>query len=44
MIECALAWILLFVGIISQNANYFIASGVFAVALHLYRMRKGGDE
>lgn len=43
MIECILSWIMLFMGIVTTNANYFIASGVFAVASHLYRMRKGGE-
>lgn len=35
-------WILLFVGIFTQNANFFIASGVFAVALQIYLYRKLG--
>ncbi|MEE1357647.1 MAG: hypothetical protein UHG68_08820 [Clostridia bacterium] len=43
MIEAILAWLCLFIGAVTQNANYFIASGVFAVAaqIELYR-KKGG--
>lgn len=43
MIEAIFAWLCLFIGIVTQNANYFIASGVFAVAaqIELYR-NKGG--
>ena len=43
MIEAILAWLCLFIGIVTKNANYFIASGVFAVAaqIELYR-KKGG--
>lgn len=40
MIEAALAWISLFVGLITQNPNYFIASGCFAIATQIYLMRK----
>jgi hypothetical protein len=45
MIEAILAWLCLFIGIATQNANYFIASGAFAIAaqIELYR-KKGGKE
>jgi hypothetical protein len=43
MIEGILSWVMLFIGMGTTNANYFIASGVFAVASHLYQMRKGGE-
>ena len=43
MIECILAWMFLFVGIVSQNPNYFIASGAFAIATQIYLHRKGGE-
>lgn len=35
MVECIAAWILLLVGIISGNPQWFIASGVFAVATQI---------
>ena len=44
MIECVLAWIFLFVSIVSLNPNYFIASGVFAVAAQIYLHRTKGSE
>lgn len=46
MIECLLAWSLLFVGIATQDANYFIASGIFAVATQIWlcRTKGGGDK
>lgn len=44
VIECVISWICLFVGLITQNPNYLIASGAFAIAtqIELYR-KKGGD-
>ena len=44
MIECAVAWICLFIGFITQNPNYLIASGAFAIATQIYLHRKGGAE
>lgn len=40
MIECVLAWIMLFWGLCSGNPLYLIACGVFAVASHIYRIRE----
>ena len=40
MIECIMAWLLLFAGITTSEAGWFIASGVFAVALQIYQLRK----
>lgn len=42
MVECIVAWICLAIGFITQNPNYFIASGAFAVAAQIYLHRKGG--
>lgn len=42
MIECVLSWTMLSMGVLTANPNYFIASGVFAVASYLCRMSKGG--
>ena len=39
MIECLLAWMMLFLGLLTGNPLYLIASGVFAVA-----SRIGGKE
>ena len=44
MIDCVLSWMMLFMGVLTENPNYFIASGVFAVASYLCRMSKGGAE
>jgi hypothetical protein len=41
MVECILAWTLLFVGIATREAGWFIASGVFAIALQIAIMREG---
>ena len=41
MFEFALAWIFLFIGIVTQTPTYFIASGVFAVAGQVEKLRKG---
>lgn len=38
MVECIAAWILLLVGIISGNPQWYIASGVFAVAAQISRL------
>jgi hypothetical protein len=35
---------MLFMGVLTANPNYCIASGVFAVAAYLCRMSKGGAE
>lgn len=40
MIEFILAWICLFGGVITQNPNYYIASGCFAIATQIYLLRK----
>ena len=44
MIECIISWICLFIGLITQNPNYLIASGVFAIATQICLHREGGDE
>ena len=36
MIECILAWIMLFIGIFESTADWFIACGVFAIASQIY--------
>jgi hypothetical protein len=41
MVECVLAWTLLFAGIATREAGWFIASGVFAIALQISIMREG---
>lgn len=38
MIECIVAWILLLVGVISGNPQWYIASGMFAVATQIRRL------
>ena len=43
MIEAIFAWLCLFIGIVTQNANYFIASGAFAIATQIALYRKKGD-
>lgn len=40
MIECMMAWILLIIAFTKQEAEWFIASGVFAIATQIYNMRK----
>lgn len=40
MIECILAWVTLLIGMATQKAEWFIASGVFAVATRLYLMKQ----
>ena len=42
MIEGILAWVCLIAGIIIEDTNYFIASGVFAIAAQICLQRKGG--
>lgn len=41
MIECIVAWVLLICGIFTQEAEWFIVSGVFAVATQIELLRKG---
>jgi hypothetical protein len=36
MVEFCMAWLLLLVGFVKWEADWFIASGVFAVACNLY--------
>lgn len=38
MFECIASWILLLIGIISGNPQWFIASGLFAVATQIRRL------
>ena len=38
MIECFIAWLCLFIGIISGDPLWYIASGVFAVASQIYNL------
>lgn len=38
--EIFIAWVLLFFGIFSGDAQWYIASGVFAAAGNLYNLRK----
>lgn len=40
MVECIMAWLLLFIGFAKQEADWFIASGVFAVASQIYWLRE----
>jgi hypothetical protein len=44
-VEIILAWAFLFVGLISQDPDYFTASGVFAVAVQIgmSRKKRGGE-
>lgn len=46
MTELIVAWLCLIRGLITQNPNYFIASGAFAIAtqIWLYRTKGGGGE
>ena len=41
MVEALLAWIMLFMGIVKGDPLYFIASGVFAVAIQISRCVEG---
>lgn len=43
MIECIISWACLFIGLITQNSNCLIASGVFAIAAQIALCRKGGE-
>ena len=43
MIECILAWIMLFIGIAEGTADWFIACGVFAIASQLYQLNNKGE-
>lgn len=40
MVECVMAWALLFIAFAKQEAGWFIASGVFAIATQLYSLRE----
>lgn len=40
MIEFVLAWIMVFVGFVKLEAEWFIASGIFAIASQIYDLRK----
>lgn len=42
VIESIISWICLFVGLTTQNPDYLIASGVFAIAaqIELYREKR----
>ena len=44
MIECIMAWVLLFWGIGMRDANFFIASGVFAVAANIVFWRESQEK
>ena len=46
MIECIVAWFCLFIGIISGNPSWYIASGVFAIAVQVDRLihKMDGDK
>ena len=44
MIECILAWVMLFVGLVVANPLYMIASAVFAVASRIAQMRKEDEK
>lgn len=41
MIEGVMAWVLLFVGIATREAEWFAASGAFAIALQIKLLRDG---
>ncbi len=43
MLESMFAWIFLVVGIVTQDATYFVASGAFAIAARIYLDKKGGS-
>lgn len=40
MLETILSWVFLFVGVLNGEPLYIIASGVFAVAVNIYLLRK----
>ena len=42
MVEGVMAWLLMFIGFAKMEADWFIASGVFAVALQIHRLREEG--
>lgn len=44
IVEHFIAWVLLFVAVFSGDANWFIASGVFAVAGNLNTKAKAKGE
>ena len=39
-VEMILAWLFLFLGIVLRNPTYFIASGLFAIAVQIGISRK----
>lgn len=39
MIECIISWVLLFACIATGKADWFIASGVFAIACQIYNLK-----
>lgn len=43
MVECLLAWIMLFVGIGTGNPLYLIASGVFAIAARIGNLKNESE-
>lgn len=45
MLDCIIAWILLIIGIGTQDAEWFIASGLFSISSYLsYYWRKNIDK
>lgn len=38
MVECIAAWFCLLIGVVTGDASWYIASGVFAVALQIGRL------
>lgn len=38
MIECFITWFCLFIGVVSGNPLWYIASGVFAIAAQIYKL------
>ena len=44
MVECILAWLMLFFGLITGNPLYLIASAVYAVASQIGMLRKEDEQ
>lgn len=44
MLELIMAWVCLGMGFVKENPLYLIASGVFAIAIQISGLRKGGGE
>lgn len=42
MVEFVMAWACLVIGIFAGEPNYLIASGAYAVAAQIERLREGG--